>query len=84
MPDGRDSSRQTSPSLESRRSLEQGQDQTWQERIIYVVLSILRILERQSYLLSLLAMLVNSKHYLSFYTRNQLLFRHGVSHIIVY
>jgi hypothetical protein len=56
MPDGRNTS-----SPERRRSLEQGHDQTWQERISYVVLSILRVLERQSYLLSLLAMLVNTK-----------------------
>jgi hypothetical protein len=54
----RETTEESSPSLQRRRSLEQPNDQTWQGRIIFVVLSILRVLERQSYLLSLLAMLV--------------------------
>jgi hypothetical protein len=60
--DGRDASVQNIPNSGRRSSLEQGQDQTWQGRIIYVVSSILRVLERQSYLLSLISMLVNAKN----------------------
>jgi hypothetical protein len=60
--DGRDASVQNIPNPGRRSSLEQGQDQTWQGRIIYVVSSILRVLERQSYLLSLISMLVNAKN----------------------
>ncbi len=56
--EGRNTLEQNSPSLQRRESLEQGTDSTWQGRIFFVVLSILRILERQSYLLSLFAMLV--------------------------
>jgi hypothetical protein len=57
----RNTTQQNSPDSERRWSLEQPGDQTWQGRIIRVVLSIFRILERQSYLLSLLAMLVKDK-----------------------
>jgi len=52
---------ENSPSVQRRQSSEQPHDQTWQERIIFIVSSILRILERQSYLLSIFAMLVKSK-----------------------
>ncbi|CAF4348249.1 unnamed protein product, partial [Adineta steineri] len=38
-------------------NLESAEDQTWQGRIIFIVLLILRVLERQSYLLSIIAML---------------------------
>lgn len=59
---------QNSPSLQRQRSSEQGRDQTWQGRIISIVLAILRVLERQSYLLSLISMLVitNSRFQLKF------------------
>ncbi len=52
---------ENSPSVQRRQSSEQPRDQTWQERIIFIVSSVLRILERQSYLLSLIAMLVKRK-----------------------
>ncbi|CAF3267963.1 unnamed protein product [Rotaria sp. Silwood2] len=55
--DGRETLEQSSPILHRRWSVEQPGDQTWQGRIIFVVFSILRVLERHSYLLSLLAML---------------------------
>ncbi|CAF0821922.1 unnamed protein product [Adineta steineri] len=55
--DGRDTLEQTPPKLYRRWSLEQPGDQTWQGRIIFVVFSIIRVLERHSYLLSLIAML---------------------------
>jgi hypothetical protein len=57
---------QNSPSVQRRWSLGQSGDQTWQGRIIFVVLLILRVLERQSYLLSLFAMLVKEKDFNSF------------------
>ncbi len=57
-PERRNTLEENSPSSERRRSSEQSNDQTWQERIIFIILSILRILERQSYLLSIFAMLV--------------------------
>ncbi|CAF4702929.1 unnamed protein product [Rotaria sp. Silwood1] len=47
----------SSRSLQTRWSFEQSNDQTWQGRIMFVVLSFLHILERQSYLLSLIVML---------------------------
>ncbi|CAF3646268.1 unnamed protein product [Rotaria sordida] len=52
-----DTLEQSSRSLQPRWSLDQSSDQTWQGRIIFVILSLLRVLERQSYLLSLIAML---------------------------
>ncbi|CAF3473310.1 unnamed protein product [Rotaria sp. Silwood1] len=48
---------QYSSSSQCRWSLEQSNDQTWQEQIIFIVYSILGVLERQSYFLSLIAML---------------------------
>jgi hypothetical protein len=57
----RDTAEQSSPNEHRRWSLEQPGDQTWQGRILFVLFSILRVLERQSYLLSLFAMLVNIK-----------------------
>lgn len=51
-------SEKNSSNLQRRWSLEQPGDQTWQGRIIFVIISLLRVLERQSYLLSLIAMLV--------------------------
>ncbi len=53
---------QNPPLLQRQRSLEQAGDQTWQGKIIFVVLSTLRLLEQQSYLLSLIAMLVKEKN----------------------
>ena len=47
-----------SPTAQRRWSLEQPSDQTLQGRAIFIIYSILRVLERQSYLLSLIAMLV--------------------------
>ncbi|CAF3472921.1 unnamed protein product [Rotaria socialis] len=55
--EGRDAIEQGSPTLHRRWSIEQPGDQTWQGRIIFVVFSIFHVLERQSYLLSLIAML---------------------------
>ncbi|CAF0897645.1 unnamed protein product [Adineta ricciae] len=55
--DGRDTLDQSVPSYHRRWSLEQPGDQTWQGRIIFVVFSTIRVLERHSYLLSLIAML---------------------------
>ncbi|CAF1290556.1 unnamed protein product, partial [Rotaria sordida] len=55
--DGRDILEQSPPLSHRRWSLEQPGDQTWQGRIIFVIFSILRVLERHSYLLSLIAML---------------------------
>ncbi|CAF1201689.1 unnamed protein product [Rotaria sp. Silwood1] len=55
--DGRDTFERNSPVARRRWSLEQPGDQTWFGRIIFVVFSALRVLERQSYLLSLMAML---------------------------
>lgn len=46
------------PTLHRRWSLEQPGDQTWSGRIIFIVFSIIRVLERHSYLLSLISMLV--------------------------
>ncbi|CAF2332716.1 unnamed protein product [Rotaria sp. Silwood2] len=59
---------QNSRSLQRRWSFEQSGDQTWQGRIIFVILSLLRVLERQSYLLSLIAMLAWSITYHSLLT----------------
>ena len=56
----RETTEQNSPTAQRRWSLDQGNDQTWQGRVIIIVLAVLRILERQSYLLSLIAMLVNN------------------------
>jgi len=57
----RDTFGHNSPTGFRRWSLEQGNDQTWQGRLILVVVAVLRVLERQSYLLALIAMLVNYK-----------------------
>ena len=57
----RDTIDQSPLNLQHQRSFEQYNDQTWQGRLIYGVLSIFRVLERQSYLLSLIAMLVNNR-----------------------
>ncbi|CAF1290006.1 unnamed protein product [Adineta steineri] len=46
-----------SPSSQHLSNIESAEDQTWQGRIIFIVLLILRVLERQSYLLSIIAML---------------------------
>ncbi|CAF4293408.1 unnamed protein product, partial [Adineta steineri] len=43
-----------SPSPQRLSNLESAEDQTWQGRIIFIVLLILRVLERQSYLLSII------------------------------
>jgi hypothetical protein len=56
----RETLEESSPNLQRRWSLEQPGDQTWQGRILFVLFSIFRVLERQSYLLSLLAMLVKT------------------------
>jgi len=56
--EGRDTLEPTPPVLHRRWSLEQPGDQTWSGRIIFIVFSIIRVLERHSYLLSLIAMLV--------------------------
>ncbi|CAF1149255.1 unnamed protein product, partial [Didymodactylos carnosus] len=49
-------------------SAEHHDDQTWQGRMIYIIISILRVLEKQSYLLSLIAMLAWSITYHSLLT----------------
>ncbi len=56
--EGRDTLEQPPPTLHRRWSIEQPGDQTCQGRILFVLFSIIRVLERQSYLLSLIAMLV--------------------------
>ncbi|CAF1085642.1 unnamed protein product [Adineta ricciae] len=57
-----------SPTAQRRWSLEQPSDQTLQGRAIFIIYSILRVLERQSYLLSLIAMLAWSITYHSLLT----------------
>lgn len=56
--DRTDTADETPGEFRRRWSLEQPGDQTWQGRIIFVIFASLRVLERQSYLLSLIAMLV--------------------------
>ncbi|CAF4296585.1 unnamed protein product [Rotaria socialis] len=53
-----DTSEQSPRKSSNRWSLEQPGDHTWQERIVFIALSLLRVLERQSYLLSIISMLV--------------------------
>jgi len=65
---------ENSPSSERRRNSEQSNAQKWQERIIFVILSTLRILERQSYLLSIFAMLVKTKKIILIFLRKEVIF----------
>ncbi|CAF1213486.1 unnamed protein product [Rotaria magnacalcarata] len=53
-----DTSEQSPRKSSNRWSLGQPGDHTWQERIVFIALSLLRVLERQSYLLSIISMLV--------------------------
>jgi len=75
----RDTLEESASNLQRRRSSEQSTDQTWQGQIIFVVSSILLVLERQSYLLSIIAMLVKiKKPIIILIILKMNYFRHGV------
>jgi hypothetical protein len=64
--EGRETLEQIPATLHRRWSLELPGDQTWSGRFIFIVSSILQVLERQSYLLSLISMLVEIFFFLKF------------------
>ena len=55
----RDAPDDATPNDQRRWSFDLSRDQTWQGRLIFIMLAVLRVLERQSYLLALIAMLVS-------------------------
>jgi hypothetical protein len=74
----RETLEENSPNLQRRWSLEQPGDQTWQGRILFGLFSMFRVLERQSYQLSLLAMLVKKTLNEYKFPSKSIQFRHGV------